>query len=101
MGLTQTVQTTFDFYKEGKPLIDIAHERNMTISTIYTHLSTLARKGLVDMRDIIEPTRLKNILEASEQAETLTVIKETLGEDYDFDEIRLVCAGRYFEMNKK
>ena len=101
LGITQTVQTTFDFYKEGKPLSDIAHERNMTISTIYSHLSTLARKGLVDMRDIIEPTRLKNILEASEQAETLTVIKEKLGEDYNFDEIRLVCAGRDFEMNKK
>ena len=93
--LSNTYQFTLDLVKSGKKPTEIAKERSMTLDTIYNHLSKLVTKGLVDIEKIIETDRIETIRKAlAEFAEGTgsTAIKEVLGDDFSYGEIRLVRA---------
>ena len=94
-GLSETYQLTLDAAKMGKTPIEIASERSMTLDTIYAHLTKLVRKGLIDVEEIVSVDHIETITEALdllEEGMSLNVVKETLGEDFSFGEIRLVRA---------
>jgi DNA-binding NarL/FixJ family response regulator len=94
-GLSETYQLTLDAAKMGKTPIEIAAERSMTLDTIYAHLTKLVRKNLIDVEKIVSVDRIETITEALDLLEDgmgLNVVKETLGEDFSYGEIRLVRA---------
>ena len=92
---TVTRQLTLELYQQGLGIEEIARERNLKPTTIIGHLSELIEEGeVLDIERIVQPGRQKVIASALEQmgSDVLKPVKEFLGEDYSYDEIRLVRA---------
>jgi len=85
-------QITYNLFREGKSLPEIAAERGMVVQTIETHLGKCVEQGLINVLELITPERKEAILEAIKILETklLTPLKEYLGESYSYNEIRYV-----------
>jgi len=86
---------TLTLYKQGHSIEEIAVERGFTQSTIITHLTELFEAGEeVDVMSLIPEGHYRNVVDAIEQLGdgALKPIKELLGDDYSYDEIRLVRA---------
>jgi ATP-dependent DNA helicase RecQ len=86
---------TLELWNKGLSLEKIAEARELTIDTIISHLCFLIEKGLgVKIDKLVKLERQKKIIAAIKTAGTdkLTPIHEILGEDYSWDEIKLVLA---------
>ncbi len=86
---------TLTLYEQGRSIEEIAAERNLTQSTIISHLSELIEMGeSIDVAPLIPEGHYENIVNALEQLgdTALRPLKDFLGDDYSFDEIRLVRA---------
>ncbi len=86
---------TLTLYEQGKNLEEIATERGLAQSTIANHLGELIEMGeAIDILPLIPEGHYQNIVDAIEQIgdEALRPLKDFLGDDYSFDEIRLVRA---------
>jgi ATP-dependent DNA helicase RecQ len=84
---------TLRLHQEGLSIAEIAHKRNLSPSTILTHLSQLVAKNQpVDLNQLVPPEHQQKIWQVLEILGDipLTPVKEQLGENYTFDEIRLV-----------
>ena len=91
----KTSHVSLALFKERKTIKQIAEERNLTTGTIYKHLDDCIGEGLLQISDVIPQERIQAIQKyiqnnTSENGSTLTEIKNGLGEDYDFSEIRMV-----------
>ncbi|SHJ15484.1 ATP-dependent DNA helicase, RecQ-like [Dethiosulfatibacter aminovorans DSM 17477] len=97
-GMTEKVKThliTFDMYKAGKSLKEIAEERNIKLRTIEEHMCKSTYEGLVDSFDeFFTDDEETDILEAIDQAgtELLRNIKEVLPEEISYFKIKMVMA---------
>jgi ATP-dependent DNA helicase RecQ len=92
---------TLNMYKEGKSIAKIAQERNLKPSTVVSHLAELIEDGeTIDITPLILPGHFDTIVAAlykagfagRGQAPALRPVKELLGDEYSYDEIRLVRA---------
>ncbi len=92
-GLTH--QLTLGLYHQGLSIDEIASQRNLKSSTIISHLSELVEAGeAIDIDRLVHPEHYDMIVDALQQIgdELLKPIKEFLGDDYSYEEIRLVRA---------
>ena len=89
-----TAYNTFALYKAGKTITEIAVERGLTTSTIEGHLSFYIYTGALDVSALVSEEKKLKIQDAVESygVEKLSPIKEVLGEDYSYGEIRAVIA---------
>jgi ATP-dependent DNA helicase RecQ len=90
-----TRQMTLDLYKEGRSIEEIANERNLKLTTIIDHLAELIGEGEdIDVKPLIRPDHYDTIVHALHQVgdERLKPVKELLGDDYSYEEIKLVRA---------
>lgn len=86
---------TLELWNKGLSLEKIAEARELTIDTIVSHLCFLIEKGLgVNIDKLVKPERQKKIMAAIKTVgkDKLTPIKDILGENYDWHEIKLVLA---------
>ncbi len=86
---------TLALYQQGRTIEEIANARTLTQSTVIAHLSELIELGEeIDVAPLIAEGHYQNILDAVERLGdgALRPIKDFLGDDYSFDEIRLVRA---------
>ena len=88
---------TFDLYNKGLAIEAIAQERELTIGTVVGHLIFLMEKKLIKFDEIdklVDHNKQKKIKAAVEKvgAEKLKPIKEELGEEVSYEEIKLVFA---------
>ena len=86
---------TLDLFTKGKSLAEIATARELTLNTIADHLVFLIEKGLIKNIDkLVEKKKQEKILAAIKKvgAEKLTPIKEELGDDYSWEDIKFVRA---------
>ncbi len=83
---------SFQLYKEGKSVLEVAKERNLSEGTISGHLCQFISTGDMVVTEIIEPEKVEPILHAIKEAGTvgLNEIKERLGDQFSFSEIRAV-----------
>ena len=91
--LTQLV--TFDLYNKGLSIDEMAQTRELTPNTIIEHLCYLIENGLaVEVKKFVKPARQKEIIEVIRKigADKLSPIKEALGDDFNWEEIKLVRA---------
>lgn len=94
---TRTEMITLSLYQQGLSPEIIAIERNLTIQTIYKHLSELiALNQPVNLDSFVSPAKQEVIIAALQKlgmdANAFKLIKDHLGDDYSYTEIMLVRA---------
>jgi ATP-dependent DNA helicase RecQ len=90
---TMTQLQTWNLYQQGLKPAAIAEQRNLRVGTIVTHLAELLELGYaVDMDSLVPRERQNSILQAfsSVGQDSLSAVREYLGDGYGYDEIRLV-----------
>ena len=87
-----TVLVTYELYRQGLSIADIARERGLALSTIYTHFVRLIPQYHLELEDIIPKDRVADILQTVNATGevSLKAIREHLAPDYNYGEIRLV-----------
>ncbi|MEO8171678.1 MAG: helix-turn-helix domain-containing protein, partial [Sediminibacterium sp.] len=87
-----TKQVSFEMYKSGKTILEIARERNFTYNTIEGHLAHYVSLGELDINDLVSEEKQKLIKEvlAKSDNQSLTDIKLQLPDTISFGEIRIV-----------
>jgi ATP-dependent DNA helicase RecQ len=91
---TDTKQKTFELFKQGNSIGEIAQSRNLAISTIETHLAFYIQQGKLSIESTMEVSKIPAIQKAIEKVGgiVLTPIKQVLGDNYSFGEIKMVMA---------
>lgn len=89
-----TRKVTFDLYKEGKSPEEIAKERGLTLGTIMGHFVPFLKSGDVKIEELVDPKKAETIAECIHETEATSLgeVRQILGDDYDYGEIRLVFA---------
>ena len=87
----KTWEITYDFFRSGMSVTEIANERGFTVDTIYNHLLKYVDSGELDAHqfaseDIINKVRLFKL--NNPESEGLKEIREALGEEVSYNEIR-------------
>jgi ATP-dependent DNA helicase RecQ len=92
---SDTQLTTLELHQQGLKPTEIAAKRNFRLSTIFSHLADLIELNQqVDLDSLVPADRQTRISQAIATVgpDSLTQIREALGEGYTFDEIKLVRA---------
>ncbi len=89
-----TREKTLKLFKSGKTLEEIADERLLKESTIYTHFSQLVEEGKVQMEDVLDTKMIKTLNDklGNEPDGTLKELKTKAGNDITFGEIKVYLA---------
>ncbi|MGD1860078.1 MAG: DNA helicase RecQ [Leptolyngbyaceae cyanobacterium] len=90
---SQTRTQTLQLYQAGHAVDEIARLRNLRHTTIVGHLATLLAAGeAIDIDDLVPAERQAAIRAALTQTNSpyLNDVRDRLGNDYSYDEIRLV-----------
>lgn len=85
---------SFNLFKEGKSIIEIAKERNLASSTIEGHLASFVATGEIDINKMVPEQKQLLIKKAAEThgKESFKILKENLPEDISYGEIRMVMG---------
>jgi hypothetical protein len=95
-------RTSFQLFNEGKTIAEIATMRNLTAGTIESHLADFIKTGELEVYRVVNPQKVDAILKLMPTIESLsaTPIKEKLGEDYSYGEIRAVINYYHYSQAK-
>ncbi len=91
---TDTKRRTLELLREGHQVEKIAVLRSLAVSTIESHLAYYVQTGKIQIDELLEPEDVDTIRRAIERAESpmLSVIRQSLRDEYTFGQIRLVLA---------
>ncbi|GEP98815.1 DNA helicase RecQ [Chitinophaga cymbidii] len=84
---------SLQLFLNGHAVEEIAAQRNLAVSTVESHLTEFVRKGELDVRDLVpDENKFRNILRAVEEggAYATGAVKEKLGDQYTYGEVRAV-----------
>lgn len=86
-----TYDVTLSLFQQGKSVEEMAAIRNLTTSTIESHLLKLIEKKLISPDGMIDPVKMNTIqkLMSDQPDSSITELKSFLGDKYSFFEIRL------------
>ena len=87
-----TKQISFELFKSGLSIKEIAKERSLTAGTVESHLASYIPSGDVDILELIALDRYKKIIKAIEETtfKNLTDLKEKVDNSFSFMELRMV-----------
>ena len=86
-------EISFNLFQQGKTVDEIAKERGFTKGTIIGHLTPYVKDGKIGLRSFISTSRenkIRSFMEAHPEIEHFSEIKEALGGDYEYWEIKLI-----------
>ena len=88
---------SFELYNEGKTLAEIAKERGLSLGTVEGHLAYYVSTQQLDVAKLVKPNKIRNITDAveSQKTKSMATIREFLGKDYSFGEIKMVLASLF------
>jgi len=91
-----TKQTSFDMFNSGLTIARIAQERGLVQSTIEGHLTFFVEKGKLDINKLISHEKQQAIEKelATDHNNSLSEVKNALGADYSYGEIKMMLAYR-------
>jgi ATP-dependent DNA helicase RecQ len=95
VGGKDTYHISLDMFRNGKPINLIAQERGLGVSTVEGHLARFVKTGEIALDQLVSVDKVEPIREAITKfadSNALSPIKEFLGEDYSYGEIRAVMA---------
>ena len=100
---TDTKSESFRLYKEGKRVEEIAKERNLTQQTIEGHLAHYVSIGEINISELVSREKVLLIEPIAKRfsGKSLTPIKEKVGREISFGEIKLVIAWLGFQENQR
>ncbi len=89
---TDTKLQSLELFRQGIPVSEIARMRDLTSGTIEGHLAFFIPTGEIMVTDLVAPEKIPVIKAAIRKigGNAAAPIKEALGEDYTFGEIRAV-----------
>ena len=89
-----TKQTSLDMFNNGLTIARIAEERGLVQSTIEGHLSFFVGNGTLDINRLLSPEKQQAIEKQLAMAHhnSLGKVKNALGDDYSYGEIRIMMA---------
>lgn len=87
----KTWEITYDFFRSGMSVTDIANERGFTVDTIYNHLMRYVDSGELDAHQFVNEYIINKVRQFklnNPESEGLKEIREALGEEVSYNEIR-------------
>jgi len=89
-----TKQISFDMFNNGLTIARIAEERGLAQSTIEGHLTFFVGKGKLDINRLLSPEKQQAIEKelAIDHHNSLSEVKNALGSDYSYGEIKMMLA---------
>lgn len=90
-----TYQYSLEMFQDGMSIDQIAKSREMARSTIETHLVRFIPSGEINLEDLVPKSKIEPIKQAIvkfNEIGALSPIKEHLGEEFSYGEIRAVLA---------
>jgi cell fate (sporulation/competence/biofilm development) regulator YmcA (YheA/YmcA/DUF963 family) len=96
-----TKSVSYALFKEGKHIDEIAKERNLTVSTIESHLAYFIESGEIAIDDLVEASISKQIKKVMDENEGASVqkLKDLLPAKISYGEIRMMLAAEKFATN--
>jgi hypothetical protein len=85
---------TLEMVREGKSVYQIADDRQMSPSTIYTHFVRLIQEEKLDLEDVLDKERITQLRELFRgyQGGALRPLMEASGNEFSWDELKLYQA---------
>ena len=92
-------QISYELFKNGLTIPEIARSRQMALSTIEAHLLNYVGNGEIPINRLVDQRKVKAIEECIElnNFRLLSELKAKLGDAYSYSEIRFVM--KYLEVN--
>jgi len=89
-----TREATLSLYREGNSIPEIAALRGLTVMTVEKHLAYFIENGTLDVHTFVTPAKLEKIRHAAaiHGRERLAALREALGKDFSYAEIRMGVA---------
>jgi ATP-dependent DNA helicase RecQ len=90
-----TYNQSLELFRQGKSIPEIAHERDITQNTVQTHLARFVTTGEITLDELVPPHKVEPIRAAVTKFNStglLSPIKDYLGDDYTYAEIKAVIA---------
>ncbi|MFK7750860.1 MAG: helix-turn-helix domain-containing protein [Kordia sp.] len=87
-----TKETSFNFFKEGLSIEEIAEKRALAASTIFGHLAHYVTEGVLDITEILSEEKVTKGLEIIKKStfESLNELKEIAGAQFSYNELRIL-----------
>ncbi|MDB5005405.1 MAG: recQ [Mucilaginibacter sp.] len=91
---SDTRRVSLELYQKDKTIAEIAAERGLSVSTVESHLSHFVQSGELDVSEMVLPDKMPAIQDAIESygADRLAPLKEILGADFTYGEIKAVLG---------
>lgn len=91
---SDTAMESFALFRAGKTVAEIATVRGLSVVTIEGHLGFFIYKGEIDVAEVVPKEKIPAIEDVvnSYGAEKLSPLKEILGDDFSYGEIKAVIA---------
>ncbi|MBR4219342.1 MAG: helix-turn-helix domain-containing protein [Bacteroidales bacterium] len=88
-------EITYQLFRQGKTPAEIAEQRNLKLSTVYSHLLRFVDSGEIKDVELVNPAKVQFIrhyyASINLSIETkLADIKDYFGDDYSYEELRVV-----------
>src|SRR6202012_2434258 len=100
-GFTATQKSTLKMFNEGKTLAQIAEKRNIGLQTVEGHIVEFVESGHIALEDILLQDKIELIQRLIDLSDIkIHLIKQQLGNEISYFEIRLVVANLKFTSNK-
>ena len=92
--LSDSVRETLTLFRQVRTISAVAQQRKLTESTIWGHLTTAVKFGMLQPSDVVDASKVKLINETYLRLKTqgLKELKLALPERVSYDEIRCVLA---------
>jgi ATP-dependent DNA helicase RecQ len=90
-----TYQISYELFRDGRSIPEIAAERALTTTTVENHLARFVATGKLSLDELVPTEKIETIRNAiikMNDSGALSPIKEFLGDDYSYGEIRAVMA---------
>ncbi len=90
-----TREISLMYFRQGLSPEEIAKKRNFAVSTIESHLSYFVGKGELNIFELISKSKfdvISHYLRKKKEDESFSEIKNRLGNNYSYGEIKLVMA---------
>jgi uncharacterized protein YpbB len=85
---------SYKLYQSGKTIKEIAESRNLSVTTIETHIAHYIEKGNISIEELVSKEKILLIepLAKTIEGNALNPLKQQLGNDVSYGEIKFVLA---------